>query len=109
MASESDFHNLAELRSWALHAEVARRLNPELLARARARVQTWMTDAGSHPYAERWARVLHGDTESVQRALLRADEEMCTLRQASPFAGALDAKTRWAILKRPELRPRATR
>ena len=104
-----DFHDLSERRSWALHAEVAARLTPELVERARARVRAWLThDPSAHPYAAQWNDVLLQDFEDIRRALVRRDDEMNTLRQASPFAGAIDAKTRWKILKQPNLRSRAT-
>lgn len=102
------FHNLAEARSWALHQEVAARLDtqPELVERARRRVATWLLDPSRHPYASAWKELLSGDIPELQNALVRKDTEMCTLRQASPFAGALDNRTRWRILKQPELRKR---
>lgn len=105
-----EFHSLAEARSWALHQEVAARLerSPELVHSARQRVAGWLRDPGAHPYAAEWDDVLEQPLEAIRRALTDKGERMCTLRQASPFAGALDAKTRWEILKRPELRPRET-
>ncbi len=43
--------------------------------------------------------------DALRKSLADKGDWMCTLRQASPFAGALDAETRWNILKRPEFRP----
>src|SRR5690606_16888176 len=56
-----------------------------------------------------WDRLLQAPLEQLQQTLVDESIEMCTLRQASPFAGALDAQTRWQILKQPELRSRETR
>ena len=109
--SETDgFHSLAEARSWALHEEVAVQLgrSPELVRLARQRVAGWLTDPAEHPYAAEWHTLLQQPLDSLRRALTDKGERMCTLRQASPFAGALDAKARWRILKRPEIRSRET-
>jgi hypothetical protein len=108
--ASDDFHSLAEARSWALHSEVARRLssNPQIIERARKRVQEWLDDPVRHPYAKSWNELLCGAPTELALALMRKDDEMCTLRQASPFAGALDNHTRWQILKQSALRPRET-
>jgi hypothetical protein len=96
-------HRLAELKSLALHREVARRLraDPTALDRARARVAGWGEEV--HPYyRERWAEALAGDVDSVC-ALLEADSELARdLRQASPFAGVLEDAARWAVLRAVE-------
>jgi hypothetical protein len=107
MSPVGPFHSLAEKRSWALHQEVARRFvsQPELLGRARRRVEGWLEHPGEHPSAERWSELLALDVASLVQALGDTGAEMCTLRQASPFAGALDARTRWLILAQPENRP----
>lgn len=99
------FHDLSERRSWALHQEVAARLveHPELVERARARVTDWLRDPLRHPYAADWQELLQGDTVILAAALVEVNPRMQALRQASPFAGALDSQTRWRILKRPEL------
>jgi hypothetical protein len=99
------FHSLAEKRSWALHQEVARRLSdqPELRERALKRVRSWLTVPARHPYATDWQLLLEGSLPELQAALASASKRMCTIRQASPFAGALDSRTRWQILKRPDL------
>lgn len=108
MGDRDDFHSLADARSWALHEEVAARIpgKPELVVRARERVAGWMSRPTEHPYASAWSELLLLPVQKLQEALTDRSDRMCTLRQASPFAGALDAATRWKILKRPELRPR---
>lgn len=109
LPSPEAFHSLADRRSWALHVEVARRLKSDesVLTRARQRVQGWLDSPGAHPYAEGWAQLLAADLDHLTAALENPEPHMCTLRQASPFAGALDQTTRWRILKSPELRGRA--
>jgi hypothetical protein len=95
-------HRVAEARSLALHAEVARQLKvrPEVLDVARARVQAWL-GTGSVPrqWAERWSTILAGSLDEVIVAITDMGERACDLRQASPFAGALDPRTRWRILR----------
>jgi hypothetical protein len=82
---------------------------PALLARARSRVAAWLEQPERHPYAEDWRDLLDGELESLCQALVSTDPKMQTLRQASPFAGAIDSRTRWQILKRPDLKPHAAR
>jgi hypothetical protein len=95
-------HRVAEERSLALHREVARRLreDPKVLEMARQRVQRWLAD-GTVPrrWAERWARILEGSAGEVARAITDTGQEARDLRQVTPFAGALDARTRWSILR----------
>lgn len=106
MNTFDDFHSVAEARSWALHREVAARIvkQPELLERAKERVRGWVERPAEHPYAMTWKALLEGPPEELQAALVGKDSGWCTLRQASPFAGALDSATRWRILKQPGLR-----
>ncbi len=77
-----------------------------MLAQAKRRVQGWLERPREHPYAQDWMQLLEGDEAELIAALKSPEARMCTLRQASPFAGALDAKTRWKVLKSPELRGR---
>ena len=87
-------------RSRALHAAVAERLraNPELVAIARTRVQTWLDDGSvARPYAEAWRVLLARSLGDTTRALCEESDRMHDLRQVSPFAGVLDPRTRWRI------------
>jgi hypothetical protein len=106
MSPSAPFHSLAEKRSWALHREVATRLldDPAVAERARVRVEGWLRNPTDHPYAKDWQALLARSTAALAEALVDTSSRMCTLRQASPFAGALDNRTRWRILKDPELR-----
>lgn len=95
-----DLHRLAEERSVAYHRVIAERLlrQPEVLERARQRVQTWLaTGAGAPPYARKWAEVLAGDPSSIAAFLVERSELADELRQSSPFAGALQPRERWKI------------
>jgi hypothetical protein len=96
-------HQLAEERSLALHCEVARRLRdrPELLEPARERVRSWLeTGCVSVFWADAWREVLDGTVEEVVARITDRSERARDLRQTSPFAGVLDPRVRWEILRR---------
>ncbi|MFW6050903.1 MAG: hypothetical protein ACODAU_06995 [Myxococcota bacterium] len=98
-----DRHRLAELTSVELHREVGRRLRgrPEILRRARQRVHGWLETGEVSPYyAEPWARALSMPLDDLCAFLVEDSEHARAMRQVSPFAGALDAPTRWVIWKR---------
>ncbi len=102
-------HQLADERSRALHAAVAERLlvDERILERARRRVRAWLAgDRSRDEYAIAWASILAGDAASVAQVMTDRGERARDLRQASPFAGALDPRTRWSVLRDPSLRPR---
>lgn len=89
-------------RSLALHREVAERLrrDPELLEAARERVERWLSDGSVHEtWAEPWKAILDAGLEAVIEVLTDTAPAAHDLRQVSPFAGALDPRTRWAILR----------
>lgn len=95
-------HRRNEQRSLWLHRAVADKLrrDPAVLARARERVEGWRLDGSVHPrYVEAWRRVLSLGPEEVAERLVDPGETMCALRQSSPFAGALDPRERWEILR----------
>lgn len=95
-------HQRIEERSLRLHRAVAEKLNHDsaILERARERVERWRLDGSVHPrYAEAWHRVLALEREEISRHLVDPEEKMCALRQCSPFAGALDPRERWRILR----------
>lgn len=86
-------HELADRTSVELHREVARHLpgRPELVQRA-------MRLDGLHPYyRDAWRRALSGPIDELCALLIEDSERARDLRQASPFAGALDPATRWRI------------
>jgi hypothetical protein len=93
-------HRLAEERSLAFHRAVADKLasEPETLERARGRVRSWLESGDVAPfYARAWDEVLSRPLSQI-RAFLEEDSERArALRQVTPFAGAIDARTRWRI------------
>jgi hypothetical protein len=95
-----DPHRLAEERSVAYHRVIAERLQrqPEILASAHQRVQTWLASGTEAPfYARKWSEILAGDPSSIASFLTERSELADELRHSSPFAGALDPRERWKI------------
>jgi|SRR5215207_10023633 hypothetical protein len=95
-----NLHRLAEERSVAYHHVIAERLlqQPEVLEKARQRVQSWLSSGESaSPYARKWAEVLAGDPSSIAAFLVERSERADELRQSTPFAGALKPQERWKI------------
>ncbi len=95
-----DPHRLAEERSIAYHCLIAERLGhqPEILERARRRVETWLSSSTHTPfYARKWAEILAGDVSSISSFLTERSELAIELRQSTPFAGAITPQERWKI------------
>lgn len=94
-----DLHRLAEERSIAYHRAIAERMprEPEILANARQRVQSWLASGEPPFYARKWSEVLAGDLPSIQAFLTERSDLAYELRQSSPFAGALNPRERWRI------------
>lgn len=95
-----DLHRLAEERSVAYHRVIAERLRrePEVLAAARRRVQTWLASGAAAPfYARKWAEILAGEESAIAAFLVERSELADELRQSTPFAGALKPQERWKI------------
>ena len=95
-------HRLNDLRSLAIHREVATRLraDPSLLAGPRRRVEQWLTSGAVHPfYARAWSGLTSGPMEDLLRLLGDESERATDLRHCSPFAGLVDPQTRWRIWK----------
>ena len=91
---------LAEERSLRYHREIALRMasDPSILSRARARVASWLeTGRVARVYAERWRSLLDGPIAELVAAMEDPREAARDLRQVSPFAGALDPRTRWRL------------
>ncbi len=86
-----------------MHREVARqlRVRPELLDAARERVRRWLeSGCVSRYWAEAWNEALDGTLDGVIARITDLSQHMRDLRQTSPFAGALDPRVRWEILRR---------
>ena len=91
---------VAEERSIAYHREIASLLptRPDLLETARARVRQWLASGEvASVYAQAWLHVLDRSIDEIRDALTDPTQEARDLRQVSPFAGALDPRTRWRI------------
>lgn len=93
-------HRVAEIRSLALHALVARKLvrDPRLLEHARANLDRWEA-AGGKPlgWMDEWRAVLARPPEEVATFLVSTSQDAFRLRQSSPFAGALSPEERRAL------------
>lgn len=95
-----DPHRLAEERSIAYHRVIAENLRhqPEILERARRRVETWLSSGFHVPfYARKWAEILAGDISSIATFLTQHSELAIELRQSTPFSGAITPQERWKI------------
>lgn len=95
-------HRVGPERSLILHREVARRLleRPDLVDRARSRVADWRESGSvSDTYVDAWEKVLDGPASRVAEAIVAETEYHDALRQVSPFAGVIDPRTRWLLLK----------
>ncbi|MGI8439221.1 MAG: hypothetical protein ACR2NV_03310 [Thermoleophilaceae bacterium] len=94
-------HRTAELRSLAFHRLVAGRLDDEVIASARVRVEGWIAHGGPVPatYARRWRSLLARPPAYLAAALKEDTEEMRELRQNTPFAGTVSREERWRIVR----------
>lgn len=96
-------HRPAELRSIELHRAVARRIGEDsaIIDRASSRVAEWIARGGPVDVARarRWQALLDGPRDELLGALVEDTPEMCDLRQVTPFAGVVDARERWRILR----------
>jgi hypothetical protein len=100
MSRAPSAHRLAEERSLAYHRLVAAKLlsDPGLLERARARVRSWLDSGDVHVrYAKAWNDVLSRSISEIQGFLMEDSESARALRQVTPFAGAIDPRTRWRV------------
>jgi hypothetical protein len=97
-----DLHRLGELRSISYHREIAGRLaaDPRLREAALERVEGWIESGRvARLYALEWRRLLASPVSELQRELADPGERMTVLRSCSPFAGVLDARTRWKLFR----------
>jgi hypothetical protein len=95
-----DLHRLGEERSIEMHRFIAQRLGADagVLSAARARVDEWVASGSVHAtYAQAWRDLLSLPMGEIAAMLTDPGERMRALRQCSPFAGAIDPRTRWQI------------
>lgn len=93
-------HVLAEERSLALHRAIVDRIreDPSVVERARRRVQQWLdTGAVARYWAEEWEALLRRPVRDIFALLVDESEHARAMRQVTPFAGAIDPRTRWRI------------
>jgi hypothetical protein len=98
-----DPHRLAELRSLALHREIAGRVarDPQLVGEALARLARMRASGALHPaLCDAWTSALAGPREELLRVLVEESERARELRQSTPFAGVVPPRERWAIWRR---------
>jgi hypothetical protein len=100
-------HRLAEERSLAFHRAVAERLHadPAIVMRATERLRRWRTEGSLHgEYFDAWMEILGRPIDQIITALADGSERMRALRQTTPFAGAIDPRTRWRIWRETKRR-----
>ena len=93
---------LHDERSLALHRAVAERVLDDagVVERARQKLEEWIARGGrSASLLVRWREILERSPREIAAFLTDPSEEARWLRSASPFAGALDPRTRLAILR----------
>jgi hypothetical protein len=93
-------HARVDARSLAMHRAIAEKLRarPELLEIARENLARWSaTSSRSQPYWDAWREILGRPLPEVLELIVEDSERMTAMRQASPFAGLLDPRERWAI------------
>jgi hypothetical protein len=103
MSVRLEGHQRIDQRSIALHRAIAGKLraNPELIAIARDNLDRWTPALPrSRPYFDRWREILNRPLAEILELLTEESEPMTALRQATPFAGILEPKERWAIYER---------
>ena len=92
-------HVTAERRGLAYHRAVAARLDERLVREARERLERWRRTKAIHPaYAGRWEEILSRPPEDVAGIIASDTPDGRTLRQSSPFAGALHEDERRSII-----------
>lgn len=94
-------HRVLDIRSLAMHAVIAQKIerDPSLLAIARANLQRWRErKAGSTPaWLEEWQEILRLPWPDIATIITAPDENATRLRQSSPFAGVLTSAERKKI------------
>lgn len=98
-------HQRLDRRSLALHRAIAEKLaaNPALIAIARENLDRWSLPRGrSQPYWDAWREILDHPLPYVLDLMVEDSERMTAMRQATPFAGILEPKERWAIYEQFE-------
>jgi hypothetical protein len=94
-------HRLHDLRSLAMHAVIAARINrnPTLLGIARRNLKRWRARFGAKPdrWWQEWDQLLRRPWSELAALLTDPHENATRLRQSSPFVGILTAPQRRRI------------
>ena len=91
-------HGSAAIQSLVFHRAVAARLNEGLVFDANSRLRRWTSERRIHPgWAEEWERLLSRPLAEIAKAISTDSARARTLRQSSPFAGALSEHERRRI------------
>jgi hypothetical protein len=96
-------HRRIDERSLAMHRAIGEKLraHPDLVDVALDNLKRWeVTLVRSQPYWDAWREILQRPLEEVIALLGEESERMTALRQATPFAGVLTPRERWAIYER---------
>lgn len=69
-----------------------------VIAKARSNFKRW--SANQHEkYHEEWLTILDGSLNDILEVLNGEDQNSIRLRSSSPFAGIINQKERWNIIK----------
>jgi hypothetical protein len=100
-APYSGAHRLAEVRSLAMHAVIARKIDrdPTLLDIPRRNLERWSARAGESPpsWLQEWHTLLALPWPELAARITEPTEDATRLRQSSPFAGVLSETERARI------------
>ena len=94
---------MARSRSFSLqlHRRIAEHLRerPELLERARQRVESHVYASTHSDYASRWRALLSGPIEALLETLTADTDDAQAMRQTSPLTFVLSSRERYEIWK----------
>lgn len=95
-------HTLLDLRSLALHEQIAAKLrqDPRLIGHARSNLIRWRQQSGDEPWMVEWMGILDLSIDEVAEFLRDTGERATRLRQSSPFPGILTVQEREEIFAR---------
>jgi hypothetical protein len=87
--------------SLQLHSRIAEHLRerPELVERARQRVESEVYASTHSEYAERWRTLLRGPLDDLLQTLTAETDDAQAMRQTSPLTFVLSTRERYAIWK----------
>jgi hypothetical protein len=94
-------HRLLEIRSLAMHAVIAAKIerNPELLSLARRNLDRWESrqKTSASAWMAEWRTILKRPWRDVASLITEMSDNAARLRQSTPFAGVLTADERRRI------------